>query len=97
MDANQFLSRGEPEIKYLLQGGMYRNESLLAKPTGSLDTSMAWTTLFLGLHDHKSHFLIWEVWQVFQARNLVGSRDPPTISGEWLAGDSEPTQPYQVS
>jgi hypothetical protein len=39
-------SQGGPEIKYLLQGGMFGKGSLLAKPSGSLVTSLAWRTLF---------------------------------------------------
>jgi hypothetical protein len=39
-------SQGGPEIKYLLQGGMSRKWSLLAKPSGLLGTSLAWRTLF---------------------------------------------------
>lgn len=38
--------QGGPEIKYLLQGGMSRKGCLLAKPSGPLDTSLAWRTLF---------------------------------------------------
>lgn len=35
---------------------------------------------------------------MFQAGDLAGSRELPTISGEYLgSGDSGPTQPYQVS
>jgi hypothetical protein len=39
----------------------------------------------LSLCHHRSHFLIWEVWHVFQARNLVGSRGLPTTSGVYLS------------
>jgi hypothetical protein len=39
----------DQEIKYLLQGGMSRKGSLLAKPSGPLGTSLAWTTLFWAL------------------------------------------------
>lgn len=38
MNVNQLLPQGEPEFKYFLQGGMSRKESLLAKPSGPLDT-----------------------------------------------------------
>ena len=38
----------------------------------------------LGLCNHRSHFLMWEVWHVFQARNLAGSREVPTVSGGYL-------------
>lgn len=31
--------------------------------------------------DHRSHLLMWEVWHVFQARNLAGSVEQPTVSG----------------
>lgn len=45
----------------------------------------------LRLHDHRSHFLMWEVGPILQTRNRGGSRDPPTISGGSLvARDSEP-------
>ncbi|EDL88308.1 rCG61198 [Rattus norvegicus] len=27
----------------------------------------------LGLHDHRSYFLMWGVWHMFQTRNLAGS------------------------
>ena len=33
----------------------------------------------LGLHDHRSHFLMCEVWHMFQARSLAGSGEAPTI------------------
>jgi hypothetical protein len=38
--------QGRPEIKYLLQRGISRKGSLLAKPSGPLGTSLAWRTLF---------------------------------------------------
>jgi hypothetical protein len=38
--------QSSPEIKYLFHGGMSRKGSLLAKPTGPLDISLAWRTLF---------------------------------------------------
>jgi hypothetical protein len=40
------ISQGGPEVKYLLQGGMSRKESLLAKTSGTLGSSVAWRTLF---------------------------------------------------
>ena len=36
---------------------------------------------FLGLCDHRSYFLMWEVWHLFQAKNLTGSRKAAIISG----------------
>jgi hypothetical protein len=38
-------SQGGPEIKYLLQGGMFWEGRLLAKPSGPLGTSLAWRKL----------------------------------------------------
>ena len=47
------LTQGEPEIKYLLQGGMCGKESLLAKPgLVHLDASLAWRTLCYVMRDH---------------------------------------------
>jgi hypothetical protein len=40
----------------------------------------------LGLKDLRSHFfLMWEVWHIFQARNMVGNREKPTVSGVYLS------------
>jgi hypothetical protein len=39
-------SQGGPEINYILQGGMSRKDSLLAKPSGLLGISLVWRTLF---------------------------------------------------
>jgi hypothetical protein len=44
--------------------------NLLAKPSGPLGTSLAWRTLFWALCDHRTRFLMEEVWHAFQARNL---------------------------
>jgi hypothetical protein len=38
--------QGGPEMKYLLEREMFRKGILLAKPSGPLDTSLAWRTLF---------------------------------------------------
>jgi hypothetical protein len=38
-------SQGRPEVKYLLQGGLSGEESLLAKPSRSLGTSLKWRSL----------------------------------------------------
>jgi hypothetical protein len=34
--------QSEPKVNYLLQGGMSEKESLLAKASGLLDTSLKW-------------------------------------------------------
>ena len=60
-----------PEIKNLLQGGMSGKGSLLAKPSGQL---ISMENSDLGLPYHRSCFLTWGVWHVFQARNLAGNR-----------------------
>jgi hypothetical protein len=39
-------SQGEPEIKYLLQGGTSGKGSLLDKSSGPLVISLTWKTLF---------------------------------------------------
>lgn len=56
------------ENGYTLLGreGMSGKGSLLVKPSGPLDTSLA---------------SMWEVWHIFQVRNLTGSREAPTFSG----------------
>ena len=41
------------EIKYLLQGGVSGKESLLAKPSRPLGTSLKWRSV-LSLCDHRS-------------------------------------------
>ena len=55
---NGFIStpQGGPEIKYLLQEGMSGKGSLLAKPSGPLDTSLAWRTLYWAM------LPTWGVW-----------------------------------
>lgn len=45
--------QGGSKIKYLLQGEMSGKESLLAMPSRSLCTSLAWRSV-LSLHDHRS-------------------------------------------
>jgi hypothetical protein len=42
-----------PEIKYLLQGGVPGKESLVAKPSRPLCTSLVWRFV-LSLCDHRS-------------------------------------------
>lgn len=37
--------QGGPEIKYVLQGGMYGKENLLVKPSRPLSTSLEWRSL----------------------------------------------------
>jgi hypothetical protein len=61
------LPQGRPEIKYRLQKGMSRKGSLLAKPSGPLNTSLARGDLCFGLHDHWSCPF---VGHMFWARNL---------------------------
>ena len=38
----------------------------------------------LVLCDHRSRFLMWEVWHMFLARNLAESREVPTLTGGYL-------------
>jgi hypothetical protein len=52
-------SQGGPEIKYRLQGGVSSKESLLAKPSRPLGTSLIWRSV-LSLHVHGSHPLLVE-------------------------------------
>ena len=49
-EKRHFVSQGGPEIKYLFQGGISGKESLLAKSSGPLGTSLARKTI-LGLLD----------------------------------------------
>lgn len=46
------------------------------RPQGLISTENS----VLGLHDHGPHFLMWGVWNLFQARNLTGSWEVPTAS-----------------
>lgn len=48
----------------------------MAKPSGPLDTLLAWRTLFWATLLQVT-FSMWGMWHRFQARNLVGSREPP--------------------
>ena len=47
-------SQGGPEVKYLLYGGVSEKESLLAKPSRPLVTSLKWRSV-ISLPDHRSH------------------------------------------
>jgi hypothetical protein len=47
-------SQGGPEVKYLLQGGVSGQESLLAKPSRPLGTPLKWRFV-LSLRDHRSY------------------------------------------
>lgn len=46
-------SQGGPKVKYLLQGGMSGKESLLAKSSRPLGSSLPWGSV-LSLCDHRS-------------------------------------------
>ena len=55
------LLRLSPEIKYLLQGGMSGKGILLAKPLRASGSLISMEDSVLGLHEHRSHFLMWGV------------------------------------
>lgn len=76
-------SQAASKIKYLLQGRMSGKGSLLAKPSGPLGTALAWRTPFWAYMTAVT-FPYVEVWHMFQARNLSGSREAPTVLGMYL-------------
>ena len=82
-------SLGGPEIKYLLQKEMSRKGRELAKPSGSPGISPAWRTLFWATWPQVT-FPMWEVWHVFQDRNIVGSRELIFSGGCLSVGYSKP-------
>ena len=53
------LTQGGPEIKYLLQEGMSRKGSLLAKLSGLLRYLISMKNSVLGLSDHHRSFLFY--------------------------------------
>ena len=64
-------------------------DSLLAKPSGPLGTSLAWRTLF---------WAYLTTGHVIQVRNLTGSRELPTVSGVYPSFCGlRSSLPYQVS
>ena len=60
MSKNILACQGRPEIKYLLQGGVSGKESLLAKSSSPLGTSLKWRSV-LRLHDHRSQSYVGSV------------------------------------
>jgi hypothetical protein len=66
-------SQSGPEIKYLLQGGASGKESLLAKPSRPLGTSLAWRALsWPYLSTGHISFPILLVWDVRKASSTCG-------------------------
>ena len=51
----------------------------------------------LGLCNHRSHFLMWEVWHVFQVRNLAGRHLPSQVSTRVLGSQTHSTLPSFLS
>jgi hypothetical protein len=86
----------EPDIKYLLQEGMNKRGSLLAKPSGPLYPSLTWRPLLVC--DAWSHPYVGIVVTCSSSGILKGARRClPSSDGCMGAGVSEHTQPYQVS
>ena len=90
------LLRVWPEIKYLFQGGMSGKGSLLAKTSEPIRYLIRMKYSVLGLHDYRRHFLMWGVWHMFQARNLAGIGEAPTISGSSFWWESQPALPIKL-
>ena len=85
-----------PDIKYRLQGEMSEKGSLLAKPSGTTGTSLAWRTWIWAYMT--ARFLMWGGWHMYWTRNLAGSRESPKcqVCVHRVSG-SQPAQLYQTS
>lgn len=65
-------SQGGPESKYLLQGGMPGKGKLIGYSVRA-SRYLSVENSVMDLCDHRSWFLMWGVWHMFQARSRAGS------------------------